>query len=99
MALFAAGLSHKNAPIALREQLALDLALYRSQIRDELIEKKTIEGARVHEIIEDLRKRYPKDVGAPGPEVALDAKAGTTTAGEANGAAEKEKKTSKKKDD
>jgi cell division protease FtsH len=38
-------------------------------IRDELIEKKTIEGERVKEIIDGLRKRYPKDVGAPGPEV------------------------------
>ncbi|MBA4188261.1 MAG: ATP-binding protein [Planctomycetaceae bacterium] len=39
------------------------------KIRDELLEKKTIEGERVKEIIEDLRARYPKDVGAPGPEV------------------------------
>ena len=38
-------------------------------IRDELIAKKTIEGERVKEIIDDLRKRYPKDVDAPGPDV------------------------------
>jgi cell division protease FtsH len=50
------------------------------KIRDELIEKKTIEGERMKEIIEDLRKKYPKDVGAPGPEVKLGAGAGTTTA-------------------
>src|SRR5262245_62883768 len=49
------------------------------KIRDELLEKKTIEGERVREIIEDLRERYPGDVGAPGPEVNLDAEAGTTT--------------------
>ena len=30
------------------------------KLRDELIEKKTIEGARVHEFIEDMRARYPK---------------------------------------
>ena len=39
------------------------------KIRDELLSKKTIEGERVREIIDDLRKRYPNDVGAPGPEV------------------------------
>src|SRR5262245_10972198 len=64
-------------------------------IRDELVEKKTIEGERVAQIIEGLRKRYPKDVGAPGPEIKLSAGAGTTTA-EAN--ADKDKKTVKKKD-
>jgi cell division protease FtsH len=64
------------------------------KIRDELMEKKTIEGERTRAIIDDLRKRYPKDVGAPGPEVTLDAKAGATTAAETNGAAEK--KTAKK---
>ncbi len=72
------------------------------KIRDELMEKKTIEGERTKEIIEDLRGRYPKDVGAPGPEVKLSAGAGTTTApAEANGtAADKgDKKTTKKKDD
>jgi cell division protease FtsH len=72
------------------------------KIRDELIEKKTIEGKRVHAIIEDLRERYPKDVGAPGPEVKLAGGAGTTTAAppaDANGtAADKaEKKTATKK--
>jgi cell division protease FtsH len=41
------------------------------RIRDELLEKKTIEGARVAEIIAELRARYPADVGAPGPEVKL----------------------------
>lgn len=71
------------------------------KLRDELIEKKTIEGERTKEIIEELREKYPKDVGAPGPEVKLGAGAGTTTATEnANGAAsDKDKKTAKKKDD
>ncbi|MCS6866687.1 MAG: AAA family ATPase [Gemmata sp.] len=50
------------------------------QLRDELIEKKTIEGQRVQQIIEELRAKYPQDVGAPGPEVRLGAGAGTTTA-------------------
>jgi cell division protease FtsH len=68
------------------------------RIRDELIEKKTIEGDRTREIIEDLRTRYPKDVGAPGPEVKLGAGAGTTTT-ETNGTAtDKDKKPAKKKD-
>jgi cell division protease FtsH len=49
-------------------------------VRDELLAKKTIEGERVREIIDDLRRRYPKDVGAPGPEVKLAGGAGTTTA-------------------
>jgi cell division protease FtsH len=31
-------------------------------IRDELLEKKTIEGDRVKHIIEDLRRRYPNDM-------------------------------------
>jgi cell division protease FtsH len=68
-------------------------------ISNELVEKKTIEGARVREIIEELRAKYPNDVGAPGPEVKLSAGAGTTTA-EANGSATEkgEKKTTKKKD-
>ena len=48
-------------------------------IRDELLEKKTIEGERTRAIIADLRARYPDDVGTPLPEVKLDAKAGTTT--------------------
>jgi cell division protease FtsH len=39
------------------------------KIRDELLEKKTLEGERVRAIIEDLRARYPNDVGAPMPEV------------------------------
>lgn len=64
------------------------------KLRDELIEKKTIEGARVHEFIEELRARYPKDVGAPGPEVKLGAGAGTTT--DVN--ATPDKKPTKKKD-
>ncbi len=71
------------------------------KIRDELMEKKTIEGERTREIIEDLRARYPKDVGAPGPEVKLAGGAGTTTAAppaETNGT-EKDKKTTKKKDE
>jgi cell division protease FtsH len=68
------------------------------KIRDELIEKKTIEGTRMKEIIEELRKKYPKDVGAPGPEVKLGAGAGTTTATDANGAPG-DKKTTKKKDE
>ncbi len=62
------------------------------KIRDELTEKKTIEGERTKEIIEDLRARFPKDVGAPGPEVKLGTGAGTTTEAGA------EKKTPKKKD-
>jgi cell division protease FtsH len=67
------------------------------KLRNELVEKKTIEGARTKEIIEELRERYPKDVGAPGPEVKLGAGAGTTTAPDANGAADK--KPAKKKDE
>jgi len=67
------------------------------KIRDELMEKKTIEGERTREIIEELRTKYPKDVGAPGPEVKLGSGAGTTTeAASANGA---EKKPAKKKDE
>lgn len=52
------------------------------KIRDELIEKKTIEGERTKQIIDDLRAKYPKDVGAPGPEVKLAGGAGTTAAAE-----------------
>ncbi len=63
-------------------------------IRNELMEKKTIEGERTREIIEELRAKYPKDVGAPGPEVKLGTGAGTTA--DANGA---DKKPAKKKDD
>jgi cell division protease FtsH len=37
------------------------------RIRDELLEKKTIEGGRVSEIVAELRNKYPADVGAPGP--------------------------------
>jgi cell division protease FtsH len=55
-------------------------------VRDELLAKKTIEGERVREIIDNLRKQYPKDVGAPGPEVKLGAGAGTAAV-ESNGAA------------
>jgi cell division protease FtsH len=65
-------------------------------IRDELMEKKTIEGDRTKAIIDDLRARYPKDVGAPGPEVKLAAGAGTATA-PADDKAEK-KPAAKKKD-
>jgi cell division protease FtsH len=36
-------------------------------IRDELLEKKTIEGDRVKHIIEDLRGRYPNDLGDAQP--------------------------------
>jgi len=54
------------------------------------VEKKTIEGERTREIIEELRKKYPKDVGAPGPEVKLGAGAGTTTAEGANGAPDRQ---------
>ena len=70
-------------------------------IRDELIEKKTIEGARTKEIIDDLRAKYPKDVGAPGPEVKLGSGAGTTTTAEssANGTTASDKKTTAKKKD
>ncbi len=50
------------------------------KIRDELVANKTIEGERTKEIIDELRAKYPKDVGAPGPEVKLAAGAGTTTA-------------------
>jgi ATP-dependent Zn protease/intein/homing endonuclease len=50
------------------------------KLRDELMEKKTIEGERTKQIIEQLRAKYPKDVGAPGPEVKLAAGAGTTAA-------------------
>jgi cell division protease FtsH len=67
------------------------------KIRDELIEKKTIEGERTKQIIEELRTKYPKDVGAPGPEVKLSAGAGTTTAESANGA--DKKAVAKKKDE
>jgi cell division protease FtsH len=38
-------------------------------LRDELLAKKTIEGERVHQIIAELRAKYPEDVGAPGPDV------------------------------
>lgn len=38
-------------------------------LRDELLEKKTVEGARVQEIVSKLREKYPADVGAPGPVV------------------------------
>jgi len=62
-------------------------------VRDELLSKKTIEGERVHQIIDELRKRYPADVGAPGPEVKLARGAGTSTA-EGNGA---DKKTASQK--
>lgn len=66
-------------------------------LRDELLEKKTIEGERVRQIIDELRAKYPNDVGVPGPEVKLDAKAGTTTA-EGNSSAT-EKKSARKKDE
>jgi len=45
------------------------------RIRNELLEKKTIEGVRVQEIIAELRTKYPNDVGAPGPVIkSLDGK-------------------------
>jgi cell division protease FtsH len=70
------------------------------KIRDELMEKKTIEGDRTKAIIEELRAKHPKDVGAPGPEVKLDARAGTTTDVSGNGAtSDKDKKAAKKKDE
>ncbi|HSQ57069.1 MAG TPA: ATP-binding protein, partial [Gemmata sp.] len=47
------------------------------KIRDELLEKKTIEGDRVKAVIEDLRSRYPGDVGTSIPEVKLTGPAGT----------------------
>lgn len=50
------------------------------RIRDELLEKKTIEGERTRQIIEELRARYPADVGAPGPAVRLAGGAGTMPA-------------------
>src|SRR5262245_7371745 len=69
-------------------------------LRDELLKKKTIEGERVREIIENLRERYPNDVGAPGPEVKLDAKAGATTApADGNGTAADKKAAPKKTKD
>ncbi|HXD85187.1 MAG TPA: AAA family ATPase [Urbifossiella sp.] len=37
------------------------------RLRDELLEKKTIEGDRVTAIVAELRAKYPDDVGAPGP--------------------------------
>lgn len=66
-------------------------------IRDELMEKKTIEGERTRAIIEELRAKYPNDVGAPGPEVKLSSGAGTTTADSANSTTG-EKKGTKKND-
>ncbi|QDU20697.1 AAA family ATPase [Urbifossiella limnaea] len=39
------------------------------RVRDELLEKKTIEGGRVAEIVAELRAKFPADVGAPGPAV------------------------------
>jgi cell division protease FtsH len=70
------------------------------KIRDELVEKKTIEGERVLKIIENLRARHPSDVGAPGPEVKLGSGAGTTTAADsANGTAGDKKVPAKKKDE
>lgn len=44
------------------------------RVRDELLEKKTIEGERVAEIVAELRAKYPADVGAPGPAVPEPAK-------------------------
>ncbi|MDY3554070.1 AAA family ATPase [Gemmata sp. JC717] len=67
------------------------------KLRDELTEKKTIEGDRTKAIIEELRAKYPKDVGAPGPEVKLAGGAGTATEANGGGAAA-EKKPTKKKD-
>jgi cell division protease FtsH len=39
------------------------------RVRDELLEKKTIEGERVAAIVAELREKFPADVGAPGPAV------------------------------
>ncbi len=69
------------------------------KLRNELMEKKTIEGERTREIIEELRAKYPKDVGAPGPEVKLGTGAGTTTVENSNGAAGDKKAPTKKKDE
>jgi cell division protease FtsH len=67
------------------------------RIRDELTEKKTIEGDRTREIIEELRAQYPKDVGAPGPEVKLGTGAGTVT--DSANSAEQKKTINKKQDE
>ncbi len=66
------------------------------KIRDELMKSKTIEGERTREIIEELREKYPKDVGAPGPEVKLGSGAGTTTTTDTTSV---DKKITKKKDE
>lgn len=50
------------------------------RIRDELLQKKTIEGERTRQIIDELRARYPADVGAPGPTVRLAGGGGTMPA-------------------
>ena len=68
------------------------------RIRDELLEKKTIEGERVKEIIEELRAKYPKDVGAPGPEVKPVEANSTSTNGVPTTGSEKDKKKTTKKD-
>jgi cell division protease FtsH len=69
------------------------------KIRDELIESKTIEGDRTKKIIEDLQKKYPKDVGFEGPEVKLGAGAGTTTTTTTESANGADKKAPAKKKD
>lgn len=38
-----------------------------TRLRDELLEKKTLEGERVTQIIDELRARFPNDVGAAPP--------------------------------
>jgi cell division protease FtsH len=69
------------------------------RIRDELMELKTIEGERTRQIVDELRAKYPKDVGAPGPEVKLGTGAGTTTTDGASASGAGEKKAAKKKDE
>lgn len=54
-----------------------------TRIRDELLQKKTIEGERVGQIIAELRAKYPSDVGAPGPEIKPVEANGTATSPEA----------------
>jgi cell division protease FtsH len=49
-------------------------------IRDELLEKKTIEGDRVKHIIEDLRRRYPNDMITQSPNLKTESLSSQTTA-------------------
>ncbi|HJZ53611.1 MAG TPA: AAA family ATPase [Gemmataceae bacterium] len=61
------------------------------RIRDEVLQKKTIEGERVRQVIAELRAKYPNDVGAPGPEVKP-----VEANGPAGDKADKDKKAAKK---